>query len=80
MSAPAGIEMVFVYVTRGGEHRQWFTLPAVPRTGETVQMWVDTPGGPVSRTFHVSGVTWRGDDPNRESWYAEVSLVLEALI
>jgi hypothetical protein len=68
------IEVAFTYYTRGGEHTQWFKLPAVPRIGETVHLAIETHGEPDSKAFRVGHVSWTDDHPEHPGWHAEVTL------
>lgn len=68
------IEVAFTYYPRGGEHTQWFMLPAVPRIGETVHLPIETHGEPDRKAFRVSHVSWSNDHPDHLDWHAEVSL------
>lgn len=68
------IAIAFTYYPLGGEHTQWFTLPAVPRIGDWVHLPTGADDDPGSIGLRVRHVSWSNDDPDHPGWHAEIGL------
>lgn len=69
-------EVAFTYYEDPGarEQTQWFTMPAVPRVGETVRLPLVGGDPDDSKHFTVKHVAWTNDHPDHPGWHAEISV------